>query len=165
MYYIECPVDRSDSIGIFLDLIAKGHLRFYGSDDLRNPNIINFRICLPEALRYGLPVDLVSSSYMIYDQRHARYVDFALSIRRSLTSEPNLVLETDIVTVMWDPESEKFASRLMFNYQDDFAKKLRTGEILRYLGFPRDFFMEYSIIFQQTTNDEYLFETTSDIWK
>lgn len=165
MYYIECPVDRSDSIGIFLDLIAKGHLRFYGSDDLRNPNIINFRICLPEALRYGLPVDLISSSYMIYDQRHARYVDFALSIRRSLTSEPNLVLETDIVTVMWDPESEKFASRLMFNYQDDFAKKLRTGEILRYLGFPRDFFMEYKEIFYQSTNDEYVFETASDIWK
>jgi hypothetical protein len=66
---------------------------------------------------------------------------------------------------MWDPELEKFVSRSMFNYQDGFAKKLRTGEVLRYLGFPRDFFMEYSIIFQQTTNDEYLFETTSDIWK
>jgi hypothetical protein len=66
---------------------------------------------------------------------------------------------------MWDPESEKFASRLMFNYQDDFAKKLRTGEVLRHLGFPRDFFMEYSIIFQQSANDEYVFETASDIWK
>jgi len=148
-----------------LDLIAKGHLRFYGSEDLKDSNIVNFRICLPEALRYGLPVDLISSSYNIYDQRHARYVDFALSIRRSLASEPSLVLVTDIVTVMWDPKLEKFVSRLMFNYQDDFAKKLRTGEVLRYLGFPRDFFMEYSIIFQQTTNDEYVFETTSDIWK
>lgn len=165
MYYIECPVDRSDSIKIFLDLIARGHLRFYGTDNQRDPETVIFRICLPEALRYGLPADMISSSYPIYDQRYARYVDFSLSIRRNLALDPGLTLVTDIVTIMWDPKLEKFVGRLMFNHQDDFAKKLRTGEVLRYLGFPRDFFMEYSIVFQQLANDEYVFETTSDIWK
>ena len=64
-------------------------------------------------------------------------------------------------------DKEKFVALQIINYQEDFgfAEKQKTGEVLRYLGFPRDFFMEYKEIFYQSENDEYVFETTSDIWK
>ena len=168
MYYIECPVDRSDSVKIFLDLISRSHLRFYGTDAPCQPKVINFRLCLPEALRYGLPADLITSSYKIYNPRYAYYVDYKLFLRRNLNNvDPTLVLITNTATILWDDDKEKFVARRLINYQENFsfAEKQKTGEVLRYLGFPRDFFMEYKEIFYQSKNDEYIFEDTSDIWK
>jgi hypothetical protein len=168
MYYIECPVDRSDSVKIFLDLISRGHLRFYGTDAPCQPKVINFRLCLPEALRYGLPADLITSSYKIYNPRYAYYVDYKLFLRRNLYNiDPTLVLVTNTATILWDDDKEKFVASRLINYQENFSftEKQKTGEVLRYLGFPRDFFMEYKEIFYQSKNDEYIFEDTSDIWK
>ncbi len=166
MYYIECPVCRKDSIAIFTDLISRGHLRFYGIDNPREPEVAIFRICLPEALRYGLPMDLISSSYPIYDPKYARYINFGLSIRRSLSVNPQLVLYTNTSTVMWDRVLEEFVGRQLFSdCKCDFAELLKTGEVLRYLGFPRDFFVKYHKVFYQSEDDEYIFENTIDIWK
>ena len=166
MYYIECPVYRKDSIAIFTDLISRGHLRFYGTDNPREPEVVIFRVCLPEALRYGLPTDLISSYYPIYDSKYARYVDFDLSIKRSLSVDPQLVLYTDTSTVMWDRMLEEFVGRQLYSdYKYDFSELLKTGEVLRYLGFPRDFFVKYHKVFYQSEDDEYIFENTADIWK
>jgi hypothetical protein len=165
MYYIECPVDRSDSIGIFLDLISRGHLRFYGVDTPGQPEVITFRVCLPEVLKYGFSSDLVSSSYRIYNPKYACYInidDFHL-VR---DSEERLRLTTSISSIWWDPGDEKFVSYPIINWKSvSFTERLRLGEILRYLGLPKEFFKEYYNIWQQAENDEYIFETTSDIWK
>ena len=163
MYYIECQVDRSDSIGIFLDLIARGHQRFYGSDTPMLPKVITFRICLPETLKYGLPADLISSSYKIYNPKYAYYVDID---RFCLIQDPNrgIIFSTDKISIWWDPEDEKFISYPK-TITGKFTDCLKLGEILRYLGLPKEFFKEYYSAFQQSTNDEYVFETASDIWK
>lgn len=117
------------------------------------------------SLRFANRLD---SIFLQYNPKYAYYVDYELFLRRDLNNvNPNLVLVTNTANISWYNDKEKFVALQIINYQEDFgfAEKQKTGEVLRYLGFPRDFFMEYKEIFYQSENDEYVFETTSDIWK
>ena len=168
LYYFERRTSQSDSLGIFSDLVNRGHQRFYVTDIPGEPGVVLFRICIPEVLRYGLPVDLIPalSLFSVYDREHDCPVRFDFSFRRTLEVDPKLILTTMVSTIMWDPDLGKFVSRpLINNYYYHKSEKQEICEILIHLGFPHTFFMEYPVSYIPPDFEDYIFEKTSDIWK
>ena len=167
LYYFERRTSQSDSLGIFSDLVNRGHQRFYGTDIPGEPGVVLFRICIPEILRYGLPINIkLDQPYFVYDQERDCNVKFDFSFRRALEVDPRYVLITRISTIMWDHNLKKFVSRpLTDSYYYHKSEKQEICETLIRLGFPHTFFMEYPVLYIPPDFEDYIFEKTSDIWK